>query len=125
MASFDDTYSNEGGGEGIQPTSRPFDDGGGYTGYEFDAPADATSNINSDMHSGGEAFGFGSSPSPNPEYSPSPFESAPVAQSNGESKPYDLGGDDTNGIFTSNDGPLLPDPSEMREEGAAYREWRR
>ncbi|KAL4585240.1 hypothetical protein LXL04_009856 [Taraxacum kok-saghyz] len=50
-------------------------------------------------------------------------------ESNGNSKPYDLGAD-TEGIFTSSgngDGgePLLPEPSQMREEGAAFREWRR
>ncbi|KAI3765476.1 hypothetical protein L2E82_15511 [Cichorium intybus] len=54
-----------------------------------------------------------------------PFE----PESNGNSKPYDIG-TDTEGIFTSSgngDGgaPLLPDPSQMREEGAAFREWRR
>lgn len=54
--------------------------------------------------------------------SPSPFESSaspPAAE------PIDSGAD-TMGIFTSsNDGPLLPDPSRMQEESSAFREWRR
>ncbi|KAJ9563046.1 hypothetical protein OSB04_008206 [Centaurea solstitialis] len=51
--------------------------------------------------------------------------------SNDNSKPYDLGAD-SEGIFTSAGnnngdgcGPLLPEPNQMREEGAAFREWRR
>lgn len=35
-------------------------------------------------------------------------------------------GADTPGIFSStNDGPLLPEPSHMQEENSAFREWRR
>ncbi|XP_058214663.1 clathrin light chain 1-like [Rhododendron vialii] len=135
MESFDETYTD---GAQIHAPSPPFDDDdGGYPGYapqpyDFDLPAadepqptyptddfapvdDGIGNNNNhhDPH-----YGFGSNP--DPDYSPSPFE----PESNGNGKPYDLGGD-AEGIFTSSDGPLLPDPGQMREEGAAFREWRR
>lgn len=68
-----------------------------------------------------EDYGFGGSPQ---AYSQSPFD---AAGGGGDEfvKPYDVGADNE-GIFTASDaGPLLPDPSQMREEGAAFREWRR
>ncbi|KAH6775347.1 hypothetical protein C2S52_012908 [Perilla frutescens var. hirtella] len=43
-----------------------------------------------------------------------------------QAKPYDLGADNE-GIFAAEEGggPLLPEPNEMREQGSAFREWRR
>ncbi|CAI9089433.1 OLC1v1024005C1 [Oldenlandia corymbosa var. corymbosa] len=110
----------------------PFEDDGYVDNFDYDAAPPPPMAAADD-------FGFdGGAPPPEPlpmgDFSDPAFGISPEndaginGEYGGQEKGYDIGAD-TDGIFSSDnanlDGPILPDPSQMREEGAAFREWRR
>ncbi|XP_075499580.1 clathrin light chain 2-like [Primulina tabacum] len=102
-----------------------FDDGG----FVVDPANDFVEGIQDDMQYGSEGGNDAEPPPMGPEnnmhYSTDDYGYG--GYENG--KPYGVADDDNEGIFTSPDGggggPLLPEPSQMREECSAFREWRR
>ncbi|KAL3631564.1 hypothetical protein CASFOL_024548 [Castilleja foliolosa] len=95
-----------------------FDGDNGVAPPPMDGFSGSPVNKNHDMQSPDQVYGYGGSPSP--------FDAASGGGGDEYAKPFDAAADNE-GIFTeaSGGGPLLPDPGEMREEGTAFREWRR
>ncbi|XP_073281362.1 clathrin light chain 2-like [Primulina huaijiensis] len=105
MDSFDD------GGFSVDPANDVVEDIQDGMQYGFEGGKDVGAppmGPNDNMHYSTDDYGYGD-------------------DENGQ--PYGMADDNNDRIFTSSDGgsggPLLPEPSQMREESSAFRKWRR
>lgn len=133
MEAFGEGYMGAEGGteeQMMQPPSHPFEDDGYMGNFDYGAvpPPPATSADDYGFDGGAP---LPTQPLPMDDFSDPAFgiiEDNNINNEYGQGKGYDIGAD-ADGIFSSDhahsDGPILPDPSQMREEGTAFREWRR
>ncbi|GFY82097.1 clathrin light chain protein [Actinidia rufa] len=126
-----DSFDQLGGGDDSRPaaSTRSFDDGDGYLGYESQRFDSFSNFANSASVKDSDSPFFTSQPIPETPYPPPTHVSVgglspdPVEFS---SFSPEADGDVFDGGYVAADGPILPPPAEMEaEEGVALREWRR